>query len=194
VLNSLDDHAIRDILPLPPVEWKAWFRQSVNPADADEGEGQRITDSLLFRCVLEPEEALAPIAIDRNDMRRAPKAWADVIVNYPKPLVSYVQPTEWNAPVRIEMFAKDRDRFSQTAALVMHSALLLPQYAFPVGLDIVDKFAHIPNWMSRPVNTHTAVQALKRALDSGDKRLFNALRRMLCGSRREWLLRPGINR
>ena len=76
----------------------------------------------------------------------------------------------------------------------MHSALLLPQYAFPVGLDIVDKFARIPDWMSRPINTHTAVQALKRALDSGDKRLFDALRRMLCGSQREWLLRPGIYR
>ncbi len=194
VLNSLEDDMIRDYLPLPPAEWKTWFRQSINPADADEGEGQRITDSLLFRCVLEPGEALAPITIDRNEMRRAPKAWADIIVKYPKPLVSYLQPTEWTAPVRIEMFAKDRSRFPETAALVMHSALLLPQYAFPVGLDIVDKFARIPDWMSRPINTHTAVQALKRALDSGDKRLFDALRRMLCGSQREWLLRPGIYR
>jgi hypothetical protein len=73
---------------------------------------------------------------------------------------------------------------------VLHCALLLPRYAFPVGLDIVDKFAHIPDWMSRPVNTHTAVQALKQALDQGDTKLFDALRRLLCGSEREWLLRP----
>lgn len=192
VLNSFDDLAIRDLLPLPPAEWKKWFRDSINPADAHDGEGQRITDSLLFRCVLEPGEALLPIVLDRNEMRRAPRAWADVIVNYPKPLVSYLQPTEWNAPVRIEMFEKDRQRFHETATLLLHSALLLPQYAFPVGLDIVDKFARIPNWMSRPINTHTTVQALKRALDSGDVNLFNALRRMLCGSQREWLLRPQI--
>jgi hypothetical protein len=70
--------------------------------------------------------------------------------------------------------------------------MLLPQYAFPAGLDIVDKFARIPNWMSTPVNTNTVVQALKRALDRDDTRLFDALRRMLCGSGREWLLRPGI--
>jgi hypothetical protein len=92
------------------------------------------------------------------------------------------------------MFSKDIDRFQVTASLIMHCALLLPRYAFPVGLDIVDKFARIPNWMTRPVNTHTAVQALKRALDTGDTRLFDGLRRILCGSSREWLLRPGITR
>lgn len=192
VLNSLDDQLIRDMLPLPLGEWRKWFMQSINPADSEDVEGQRITDSLLFRCVLEPGEALRPVTIDRNEMRRAPKAWADVIVNYPKPLVSYIQPTEWNAPIRVEIFEKDACRFAETATLVMHSALLLPQYAFPAGLDIVDKFARIPDWMSRPINTHTAVQAMKRALDSGDTRVFDTLRRMLCGSQREWLLRPGI--
>lgn len=195
VLNSLDDQVIRDILPLPPSEWKAWFRRSMNPADADDDiEGQRITDTLLFRCVLEPGEALVPVVVDRNEMRRAPQAWKDVICEYPKPLVSYLQVTEWSPPVRVEIFEKDKKAFQETASLVMHSSLLLPCYAFPVGLDIVDKYARIPNWMSRPVNTHTAVQALKQALETGDARLFDALRRMLCGSRREWLLRPGVTK
>lgn len=195
VLNSLDDHAIRDVLPMPPDAWKKWFRNALDPSDSgDDMEGQRITDSLLFRCVLEPGEALLPVAIDRNIMRKAPLAWQDVIVNYPKPAASYLMVTEWTAPIRIEMFAKDVERFRETAALIMHCALLLPNYAFPVGLDIVDKFARIPDWMSRPVNTRTAVMALKSALDEGDTRLFDSLRRMLCGSGREWLLRPGIFR
>ena len=194
VLNSLEDDRIRDFLPMPPAEWKRWFRAAVDPSDDDGFEGQRITDSLLFRCVLEPGEALRPVVIDRNDKRRAPDAWRDVIIRYPKPHVSYLQVTEWSAPVRLEMFEKDRERFRDTASLIMHCALLLPRYAFPVGLDIVDKFARIPNWMSRPVNTHTAVQAMKRALDQRDMRLFDALRRTLCGSGREFLLRPGIYR
>jgi hypothetical protein len=92
------------------------------------------------------------------------------------------------------MFEKDRSNFLPTASLVMHCSLLLPRYAFPVGLDIVDKYAKIPNWMSRPINTNTAVQALKQAMDRGDTKLFDALRRMLCGSQREWLLRPGVHR
>lgn len=194
VLDSLEDDLIRDLLPIPPTEWKSWFRNSVDPSDDDELEGQRITDSLLFRCVLEPGEVLLPVTIDRNELRRAPDAWRQEIALYPKPRVSYLQVTEWSAPIRLEIFEKDLAKFRDTAELVMHCALLLPQYAFPVGLDIVDKFSRIPDWMSRPVNTHTAVQALKRALDQGDTDLFDALRRILCGSGREFLLRPGIHR
>jgi hypothetical protein len=109
-------------------------------------------------------------------------------------MVSYLQPTEWNAPVRIEFFEKDLPHFHSTAKLIMHCCLLLPRYAFPVGLDIVDKYAKIPNWMSRPINTRMAVGTLKQALDSGDEKLFDSVRHILCGSGREWLLRPGIYR
>jgi hypothetical protein len=195
VLDSLQDDDIASLLPVPPAQWKREFRQLVDPSDDPDGEGQRITDSLLFRCVLEAGEALAPVKVDRNEARRAPPAWRDShIVHYPPPYVSYVHVSEWSAPVRLEMFKKDLGSFQEAARLVSHCALLLPRYAFPVGLDIVDRFAKVPNWMTKPINTYTTVQALKRALDSGDTRTFDALRRMLCGSGREWLLRPGINR
>lgn len=189
-IGSLHDPDIQPLLPMPAAEWKRWFLASIDPREDEHTEGPRITDPLLFRCLLEPGEALLPVPINRNDMRRAPQAWASTIIQYPQPAVSYLQPTEWTAPIRIELFEKDLARFQETATLILHCALLLPRYAFPVGLDIVDKFAKIPNWMSRPINTHTAVQALRGALDRGDTRLFDALRRMLCGSEREWLLRP----
>ena len=194
VLQSLDDEVIGDILSVPPETWKTWFRNAIDPSGDEDYEGQRINDSLLFRCVLEPGEALVPVPIDRNEMRRAPEVWRDVLIQYPKPRVSYLQSSEWSAPTRIEMFEKDLARFEATASLIMHCAMLLPHYSFPVGLDIVDKFARIPDWMSRPVNTRTAVLALRRAMDSGNSRLFDSLRRILCGSSREWLLRPGIYR
>ncbi len=190
ILDALKDYEIQAVLPDPPEQWKAWFRSMIDPADDPDAEGPRITDTLLFRCVLEPGEALLPVPINRNDLRRAPGAWKDKIALYPVPWVSYIQVTEWSAPLRVEIFEKDLPRYPAIAALAFHCALLLPRYAFPVGLDIVDKFAHIPNWMSRPVSTNTAVHALKIALDRGDTQLFNALRRMLCGSQREWLLRP----
>ena len=191
VLNSLEDDLIRDFLPRPPAEWKRWFRAAVDPSDDHEFEGQRITDSLLFRCVLEPGEALRPVAINRNDTSRTPDRWRDVIARYPKPHVSYLQVTEWNSPIRLEVFEKDLDRFRDTADLVMHCALLLPRDASPAGLDIVDKFARIPDWISRPVSARAAVHAMKQALDRGDARSFDTLRRTLCGSGREFLLRSG---
>lgn len=185
LLRRLVEHpAVPPLLPRSPDDWAAWF--------VSIAEQFRITDSLLFRCVLEPGEVLDPVAIDRNEMRRAPGAWATDILQYPRPWVSYVLPTEWGQPVRIEVFEKDLKRFKELARLVMHCTWLLPRYAFPVGLDIVDKYAKVPNWMTRPVNTNTAVQALRKALDAGDTATFDALRRMLCGSTRDWLFRPKI--
>lgn len=195
VVDSLDDDSIARLIPTSPEEWKHWFRHAIDPADDPDSEGQRVTDSLLFSCVLEPGEAIFPVEINRNERRRAPPAWRDAyIVHYPRPFVSYIQVTQWSPPVRVEIFENNLDVFPDVARLVSHCSLLLPRYAFPVGLDIVDRFAKIPNWMTRPINTHTTVQALKRALDSGDTRSFDALRRLLCGSSREWLLRPGLTR
>lgn len=194
LIRDIPDDVIEDVVGRDAEDWRRWFRQALNPADDSESEGQRISDSLLFRCVLEPGEILRPVPVDRNDERRAPKDWWDVIKHYPQPYVSYLQPTEWNSPVRIEIFEKDLERFVEAAELIFHCALLLPKYAFPVGLHIVDQFAKIPDWMSRPVNTFTTVTALRRALDSGQMELFDSLRRMLCGSSREWLLRPVMGR
>lgn len=174
--------AVPGVLPKAPDDWADWF---VRIADQF-----RVTDALLFRCVLKPAEFITPVAIDRNDVRRAPEDWKKDISAYPKPWVSYLLPSEWGAPIRVEVFEKARIRFDDLAKLVMHCAWLLPRYAFPVGLDIVDKYAKVPNWMSRPVNTNTAVQALRRALESGDTSTFDAMRRLLCGSTRDWLYRP----
>ena len=194
VLDSLQDHEIQDILPEPPDGWRRRFRDLIDPARDDDVEGPRITDALLFRCVLSPGEALRPVELDRNELRRAPHAWLPTIAQYPKPWISYLQVNEWTFPIRLEMFRRSTDTFEDTAKLVMHCALLLPRYAFPVGLDIVDKYARIPNWLSRPVNSATAVRALKIALDEEDTTLFHQLRTMLCGSSRDFLLRPGISR
>jgi hypothetical protein len=69
----------------------------------------------------------------------------------------------------------------------------MPNYAFPAGLDIVDKFAKVPNWMSRPINSTMAVQLLKRAIDTGNPKVIEAAKRMLCGTQRDWLFRPTFN-
>jgi len=92
----------------------------------------------------------------------------------------------------MEVFAKDVVRFPGIAEFILHCSALLPRYAFPVGLDIVDKYAKVPNWLSHAVSRTTAVKVMKAALDRGDTQLFDAIRRMLCGSGREFLLRPGI--
>jgi hypothetical protein len=77
--------------------------------------------------------------------------------------------------------------------LVIHACRLMPNYAFPAGLDIVDKFAKVPNWMSRPIHSTMAVQLMKRAMDTGNPKMVEAAKRMLCGTTRDWLFRPNWN-
>ena len=124
-------------------------------------------------------------------MRRAAERRRDVIGRYPTPRVSYLQVTEWNAPLRLEMFSKDLGRFRETTALVMHCALLLPRHAFPSGMDVAER---VPNRWRRPLDTHAAARAMRQTLQRNDTRLFDALRLMLCASEREFLLRPGVYR
>ena len=141
VLDSLTDYELEPLLETPPAEWKRTFRKLIDPSDDEDMEGQRITDSLLFRCILEPGEAILPVPVERNLLRKAPDAWKTVIGRYPKPMVAYLQPTEWNSPVRIEFFEKDLPHFRATAAACcspgMHSLsgwiLLINTPRFPTG-------------------------------------------------------------
>ena len=66
----------------------------------------------------------------------------------------------------------------------------MPNYAFPAGLDIVDKFAKVPAWMTKPVSNGMAVSFLQKALRTGDPRVISEAKRLLSGNAREWFLRP----
>jgi hypothetical protein len=68
----------------------------------------------------------------------------------------------------------------------------LPNYCFPVGLDIVDKFAHVPSWMStaygKLIRYHLGV-SLQRG-EITDREMRQILVRALYMSDRYWFLRP----
>ena len=53
--------------------------------------------------------------------------------------------------------------------LTFHSAKLLPQYAFPLGLDTVDKLAKVPSWMRNSMRNEYQMRMLRSLIDSGKK-------------------------
>ena len=153
----------------------------------------RIPDVVLFHAILNEGEYLSPVEVDRNVAEKRPRYSADVIAQYPLPLVTYVGVGEHAQPLRVEFFNEPIAGYEFCVRLVIHSCRLMPNYAFPVGLDIVDKFAKVPNWMSRPINSTMAVQLLKRAIDTGNPKIIEEAKRMLCGTKRDWLFRPTYN-
>jgi hypothetical protein len=48
--------------------------------------------------------------------------------------------------------------------------------------------------MSRPIHSTMAVQLMKRAIDTGNPKIIEAAKRLLCGTKRDWLFRPDFNR
>jgi hypothetical protein len=154
----------------------------------------RIPDSVLFHAILNEGEYLRPIAVDRNVEAKRPQYSFDVIGEYPKPKVTYVGVGQFAQPLRVEFFDEPPAGYGMCVRLVIHACRLMPNYAFPAGLDIVDKFAKVPNWMSRPIHSTMAVQLMKRAIDTGNPKMIEAAKRMLCGTKRDWLFRPDFNR
>ena len=48
-------------------------------------------------------------------------------------------------------------------ALTLKMSQLLPKYCFPVGLDAVDKFVKVPNWLTKGVESTYGIALLKEA-------------------------------
>ena len=69
---------------------------------------------------------------------------------------------------------------------------LLPRYGFPVGLDIVDKYAHVPAWLtsaySKLIRHHLGVSLQKGEIS--DLEMRRILVRAIYMSHRDWIFRP----
>jgi hypothetical protein len=149
-----------------------------------------LNDSSLFDVVLEDGEYVTPMAVDRQGPENKwPDRWKQWIRDYPPALTTYLKPSATVVPFRVEGF-ESTVGFEPALDLILHTSRLLPSYGFPVGLDIVDKFAKVPAWMSRGVKGQHQVVLLRKALESGDPRVVTFAKRVLAAKGRDWWFRP----
>lgn len=149
-----------------------------------------LNDASLFDVVLEEGEYIAPVAVIRQGPENKwPEEWKACIRSYPKALTSYLKPSAAASPFRLEAF-EDIQSFDTVIDLILHTSRLLPSYGFPVGLDIVDKFARVPAWMSRSVKGQHQIVLLQKAIATGDPRTITFAKRVLAARGRDWFFRP----
>jgi hypothetical protein len=154
-------------------------------------EEYRITDSVIFECTLEEGEYLECMELDKQGPHhKIPDYWFSEIKSYPKPLVTYVKCSAHTLPLRVESFAAQKVTHQNLIRLVIHMSRLLPCYTFPVGLDIVDKHARIPNWMTRQLSAELSASLLVRAMETRNPSLIRSVYRFLGVSPRDWMFRP----
>lgn len=151
-----------------------------------------LNDSSLLDVVLREGEYVTPIPVMRQGPEsKWPEEWKRKIRDYPNALTTYLKPSETVTPFRIEGFEDTKD-FDEVVELILNTSRLLPSYGFPVGLDIADRFAKVPSWLSRGVKGQHQVILLRKAIESGDPRTIAFAKRVLAAKGRDWLFRPTV--
>lgn len=167
------------------------------------------TDTLLLAMLLEPGEVSEPwvIASKYEELRRARVSLPGEVrqdsvdfsqlrpgpFGFPHVCGSYVQVSKTTEPVRIEVFADlGEDQIERAARRTYLYSRLLPGYGFPVGLDVVDKHAKVPAWLtdaySKLIRHHLGV-SLQRG-EISDAEMRRILVQAIYMTHRDWLFRP----
>ena len=174
----------------------------------------RYTDTLLLSMILRPGEASEPWEVNKygglresvprtNDVElndeafRTPMNWRALAppspFGFPRVRACYVSVSETTEPVRVEVFEDlGKDQIEEAARRVLLYSALLPGYGFPVGLDVADKYAKVPAWLTdayaKLIRHHLGV-SLQRG-DVSDAEMRRLMVQAIYMTHRDWLFRP----
>jgi hypothetical protein len=166
------------------------------------------TDGLLLAMILRPGQRTEPWTVAKYDGLRTGRvslpgesfatdvdfaALRDTAFGFPPVTASYVHMSERTEPIRVEVFSDlGPDQVDGAASRAYLYSRLLPNYCFPVGLDIVDKFAHVPAWMStaygKLIRHQLGVSLQKGEITDGEMRQL--LVQAIYMTHRDWIYRP----
>ena len=167
------------------------------------------TDTLLLSMVLQPGEASEPWAIEKYGGLRH----GEVEVNgeayatrfdfrplappspfaFPRIQGCYVCVSETTEPIRVEVFEDlGVNQIEEAARRVFLYSSLLPGYGFPIGLDVADKYAKVPAWLTEAyaklIRHHLGV-SLQRG-DVSDAEMRRLMVQAIYMTHRDWIFRP----
>jgi hypothetical protein len=170
------------------------------------------TDALLLAMLLRPGEYSEPWEMERkyNGLRsgetRLPAEettlrvdWSPLApgrsISFPRVVGTYLQVSDTTEPLRIEVFPDlGASQTRDAARRVFRYASLLPGYGFPVGLDIADKYAHVPAWMTdaygKMIRYHLSANLQRGEIT--DEALRRIIVQALYLTNRDWLFRPDV--
>ena len=112
---------------------------------------------------------------------------------FPRVQGCYLRVSLTTEPIRIEVFRDlgDEQMVQATRRAYLY-ARLLPGYGFPVGLDIADKYAKVPAWLTDAYSKLIRFQlgvSLQRG-EVSDAEMRRILVQAIYMTHRDWLFRP----
>ena len=172
------------------------------------------TDNLLMALLLDAGEYSEPWTIDKSTVGlgsgqiRLPNESESSSVNFsylenssqfgfPSIKGTYIRASANTEPIRVEIFSDlGENQVAEAARRVYLYSRLLPNYGFPVGLDIADKFVHVPNWMTKAYDKmilHTVGVSLQKG-EISDAEMRKVIVRSIYMKRRDWIFRPTVRK
>jgi hypothetical protein len=170
------------------------------------------TDALLLSMLLEPGQFSEPWEIQNkyagltkgkislpDESYKTDADWSCLKsshkIGFPKVQGCYVKVSETTEPFRVEVFADLGEyQIIEAARRAYLYARVLPGYAFPVGLDIADKYAKIPNWLtesySKLIKYHLSVSLQNGQIT--DAQMRRIIVQSIYMTKRDWLFRPNV--
>lgn len=166
-------------------------------------------DSLLLAMLLRPGQYSEPWEIRKYDGLRegrlslpgeAAKSevnWGGLAppsrIGFPPVRGCYVRVSPKTEPIRVEVFSElGDDQIDEAARRTYLYARLLPGYGFPVGLSIVDQYAHVPAWLTdaygKLIRYHLSASLQRGEIKDAEMRRL--LVQAMYLTHRDWLLRP----
>jgi hypothetical protein len=168
------------------------------------------TDTLLLAMLLEPGQYSEPWIINtyaglRDGSVSLPGVAGEEVVHFgalrpgpcgfPNVRGCYLHVSEITEPIRVEVFDDlDAQQLPEVLRRVYLYSRLLPGYGFPVGLDIADKYAHVPAWLtdaySKLIRHHLSVSLQQGTISDAEMRRI--LVQAIYMTHRDWLFRPDV--
>lgn len=116
-------------------------------------------------------------------------------ISFPKVKGCYIKVSETTEPIRVEVFQDlGNNQIVEAAQRAYLYACLLPGYGFPVGLDIADKYAKIPNWLtdsySKLIKYHLGISLQNGQVS--DAQMRRLMVQSIYMTKRDWLFRPSV--
>ncbi|RIK46748.1 MAG: hypothetical protein DCC58_02165 [Chloroflexi bacterium] len=167
------------------------------------------TDSLLMGMLLRPGEASEPWEVGKfaglrggqmglpGEASTMPMRWEPLQppspFGFPPIVACYVHVSETTEPIRVEVFKElGIEHLREAARRAYLYARLLPGYGFPVGLDIADKYAKVPTWLTdaygKIIRHQLGVSLQQGEISDADMRRI--LVQAIYMTHRDWLFRP----
>lgn len=152
----------------------------------------RYNDALLLGLSLEQGEFLEWYELDPK--LKVKDARAEL---FPRVQSTFMRPTSAKYPMRIEApLDYGEAQLDEIVRRCYDYSSLLPNYAFPIGLDIVDKYSAIPSWMTKAYRQLILAQYGRLLagdyVEIADSEALKSLMLMSRGGERNRRERPGV--